>query len=223
MRTHRWKSLNCVRSAPPLHLAIAAGLILIASLAESLTACSYTSGAETGASSSVTATGASATATASLPVSPTVGGYSVLVYFSKHPASDSDVTAVFPVKRVSPTIGVATYSVQQLITGPIASEASAGYYTELYGALPGASTCGGADFQISLNTHVDPHTGVKSTQQGTAVMAFCKTVSLPGDLSGGRIKAQVDKTLTQFATIHTVQILTKDGHCFDDLSGRDQC
>jgi hypothetical protein len=55
------------------------------------------------------------------------------------------------------------------------------------------------------------------------VLRFCRTVSLPGDLSGGRIAAQVNSTLTQFSTIKKVQILEKDGHCFDDLSGQNNC
>jgi hypothetical protein len=42
---------------------------------------------------------------------------------------------------------------------------------------------------------------------------------LHGDLSGARITAQVNARLRQFATITKVQILTKDGACFNDLSG----
>lgn len=209
------------RAARARHSIIAAGLVLLACLG--VTGCNYVTGTGTSGTPATSTAPAAATATATLPVSPTAGGYSVLVYFSKHPASDGNVTAVFPVKRVSPTIGVATYAMQQLIAGPSSSETAAGYYTELRGALSGASTCGGADFQITLNTHVDPHTGTTTKQSGNAVMAFCKTVSLPGDLSGGRIKAQITKTLTQFATVTSVQILTKDGHCFDDLSGQNNC
>lgn len=209
------------RASLARHTLAAVGLVVLACLGVSAAGCDYTTGANT--SGAPGATSASATPTATLPVSPTAGGFSVLVYFSKHPASDNDVTAVFPVKRVSPTIGVATYAMRQLLAGPSSSEAAAGYYTELHGAVSGASTCGGADFQITLNTHVDPHTGTPTTQNGAAVVAFCKTVSLPGDLSGGRIKTQIAKTLTQFATVTSVQILTKDGHCFDDLSGQNNC
>jgi hypothetical protein len=194
-----------------------------------LAACESTTGSGSftvGPAATNTAAAANATATSvatSIPVSPTAGGYSVKVYFSKHPDSDNKVTDVFSVKRVSPTIGVATYSIQQLIAGPTASEKASGYYTELAGALSGASTCGGADFQITLNTHVDAHTGTASPQQGTAVLRFCRSTSLPGDLSGGRITAQVNATLTQFSTIKKVQILEKNGSCFDDLSGQNNC
>ncbi len=201
------------------HALVAASLVVLACLG--VAGCDYTTGTDT--SGTPGASPASAAPTATLPVSPTAGGFSVLVYFSKHPASDNDVTTVFPVKRVSPTISVATYAMQQLLAGPSSSETAAGYYTELHGAISGASTCGGADFQITLNTHVDPHTGTSTTQNGAAVVAFCKTVSLPGDLSGGRIKTQITKSLTQFATVTSVQILTKDGHCFDDLSGQNNC
>lgn len=201
-----------------------AGVVATAILGLALAGCDATTGGVVPPDASPTnTTAASPAATATLPVTPTTGGYSVLVYFSKHPASDNDVSAVFPVKRVSPTLGVATYAMQQLIAGPTASEAASGYYTELHGALSGNSTCGGADFQINLNTHIDPHTGVASKQNGNAVVAFCKTVSLPGDLSGGRIKTQITKTMTQFATVSSVQILNKDGHCFDDLSGQNNC
>lgn len=202
----------------------AAGLVIAtAVLGTALVGCDTTTGRVPSGATPTSSPSTAATATATLPVSPTAGGYSVLVYFSKHPASDNDVTAVFPVNRVSPTLGVATYAMQQLIAGPSSSEGSAGYYTELHDALSGSSTCDGADVQITLNTHIDAHTGASSKQNGNAVVAFCKAVSLPGDLSGGRIKTQITKTITQFGTISSVQILNKDGHCFDDLSGQNNC
>ncbi len=119
--------------------------------------------------------------------------------------------------RVSPTLGVATYAIQQLIAGPRPSEASAGYFTELKGALSGSSNCGGADFTITLNMRGT------TPKQGTATLRFCRTTSLPGDLSGGRIRAEIDRTLRQFPTITADVILDSTGHCFDDLSGMDMC
>ena len=38
-------------------------------------------------------------------------GYPVQVYFSKHPASDENPAAVFPVRRLSPTRAVATFAI----------------------------------------------------------------------------------------------------------------
>ncbi|HEX6122328.1 MAG TPA: hypothetical protein VFY89_04175 [Ktedonobacterales bacterium] len=144
-------------------------------------------------------------------------GYPVLVYFSKHPESDSNPLTVVAVNRVSPTSGVATYAIQQLIAGPRPSEASAGYYTELTAALGGPSSCGGADFQITLDMRGS------TPEQGTATLRFCRATSLPGDLSGARIQAQIDRTLQQFSTIQRDVILDRSGHCFNDLSGMDRC
>lgn len=158
-----------------------------------------------------TATTANPTATG------TPASYPVKVYFSRHPDSDNSPNAVFPVQRVSPTLGVATYAIQQLIAGPTAAERGAGYYTELTAAISGTSNCGGADFMITLD-----HRGPKP-QTGTATLQFCRTVALPGDLSGGRITAEITAILKQFPNNKQVAILTSSGNCFDDLSGRNAC
>jgi hypothetical protein len=60
-------------------------------------------------------------------------GYPVTVYFSKHPTSDENPTAVFPVWRLSPTRAVATFAIGQLLVGPTRAEARSGYYTALAG------------------------------------------------------------------------------------------
>ena len=132
------------------------------------------------------------------------------------PTRYNDPNAVFAVHRTSPTLGVATYAIQQFIAGPTKSEAASGYFTELHGALSGSSNCNGADFKIALNTHGS------TPQTGTATLQFCRQLSLPGDLSDPRIKAEITRTLTQFSNIKTV-ILTYDGHCFADMSGADMC
>jgi hypothetical protein len=155
--------------------------------------------------------------TATVAPTATPNGYPVLVYFSKQPDSYNDPNAVFAVHRTSPTLGVATYAIQQLIAGPTKSEADAGYFTELHGALSGASNCNGADFKITLNTRGS------TPQTGTATLQFCRQLSLPGELSDPRIKAEITRTLTQFSNIKAVVILTRDGHCFGDLSGADMC
>jgi hypothetical protein len=167
---------------------------------------------------SLVATGTPAGTPATTPIpTPTAMGYVVQVYFSKHPESDSDVQAVFPVSRVSPTSGVATSAIEQLIAGPTASENAQGYFTELSAALAGASNCSGADFSITLNMRAS------HPQTGAATLRFCRTLSLSGELTDARIKAEITKTLTQFSTITSVTIITREGHCFGDLSGQDMC
>lgn len=147
----------------------------------------------------------------------------VQTYFSKHPDSDADPTAVFPVSRTIVTGNLAspsslpTFAIQQLIAGPTDSEKQAGYYTELTGALSGPSICNNQDFTITLNTHAG------HPETGTATLQFCRVTQLPGDLSGPRIKSEIGKTLMQFAYIQRVVILDKSGNCFDDLSGRNVC
>ncbi len=160
------------------------------------------------------------TAAPTLPASTaTATGYPVLVYFSKNPDSYNDSTAVFPVHRTSPTLGVATYAIQQLIAGPTPSEASAGYFTELSTVLQrtGASSCGGPDFKITLNTRG------ATPEAGTATLQFCRQTASPGIGADARIKAEIEKTLTQFSNITKVVILLQNGHCFGDESGADLC
>lgn len=171
-----------------------------------------------------TGTVGTATATATAPASggtaspsATASGYPVQVYFSRHPESDSNPANVFPVSRVSPDLGVATYALRQLIAGPTASETAAQYYTPLTSSLTGASNCGGADFTIALNMRASV------AETGTATVQFCRTTQLAGDLSGAYIRAEIEKTLLQFPTIHKVVILTHDGGCFDDFSGQNLC
>ncbi len=149
----------------------------------------------------------------------TATGYPMLVYFSKNPASYNDATAVYPVHRTSPTLGVATYAIQQLIAGPTPSEASAGYFTELSTVLQraGASNCGGTDFKITLNMRG------ATAESGTATLQFCRPTASPGIGADARIKAEIVKTLTQFSNISKVVILLNNGHCFGDESGADLC
>ena len=145
--------------------------------------------------------------------------YPVKVFFSKNPDSYNNFLAVFPVARTSPDLGVATYAVRQLIAGPIAAEKQAGYFTELTAAInkSDASSCGGADFKITLNTRGS------MPQQDTATLQFCRTLALPGEGTDARIGAELGATLTQFPTIKHAVILNKQGNCFGDLSGMNRC
>ena len=192
--------------------------ILLATLAMTLlAACSSGSGSSSGADSA-TATATAATAPATTATTASSGGpYPVKVFFSRHPQTDSNVNAVFAVQRQSPTLGVATFAIQQLIAGPTTSESSQGYFTELPASLTGASNCGGADFVITLN-----HKGATPVP-GTATLQFCRATQLAGDLTGARIAAEITATLTQFPSTQHVVILTKDGGCFNDLSGANMC
>ena len=156
--------------------------------------------------------------TATVAATTTPSGNPVVVYFSKHPDSDSNVNAVFAVNRVSPDLGVAKFSLQQLIAGPTAAEAGAGFYTDLTTSLTGASTCGGADFQLYPD-----HKGTTVSSPGTMTIKFCRATQLAGDLTGSRIVAEINKTMLQFSNIHQVVILTKDGGCFNDFQGANAC
>ncbi len=150
--------------------------------------------------------------------------YPIKVFFSKSPESlNTNPSAVYPVDRVSPTIAVGTFSLQLLIAGPTLSERNAGYFTELNTLLSGPSSCsaplpvGGPDFTLTLNKKGSvPETG-------TATVKFCRTISSPGIGADARVTAEINATLKQFSNIKKVVILTKDGHCFGDGSGKDLC
>ncbi len=144
-------------------------------------------------------------------------GYPVAVYFSRHPASDNRYGAVFAVRRVSPTRGVATFAVRQLLAGPTAAEARAGYFTELTQAIRGPSTCGPAGFTLRLNRRG------RTPEPGTATLQFCRRLSIPSLGADARMSAEIVATLRQFPPVHRVVILTAAGVCFGDLSGLNRC
>ena len=153
----------------------------------------------------------------------TADGYSIKVYFSKFPDSLSNFAAVFSVKRISPTASVGTFAIQLLIAGPTPQERDAGYFSELNSILTGPSTCsaphptGGPDFKLTLNKKGP------TPEQGTATVQFCRATGSPGIGADARIQAEINATLKQFESIKKVVILDKDGHCFGDESGQDQC
>jgi hypothetical protein len=159
------------------------------------------------------------------PSSSAATSYPIQVYFSKYPDSlqTNSLSAAFPVNRSSPTLAVATFSIQLLIAGPTLSEQQAGYFSELNTMLGGPSNCtgsvpiGGPDFIISMNMKGT------SPQAGTATVKFCRGLSSPGIGADARVKAEITATLKQFANIKSVVILTKDGNCFGDESGRNVC
>ncbi len=150
-------------------------------------------------------------------------GYPIKVFFSKNPDSLNNYSAVFAVDRTSPTIAVATYSIQLLIAGPTLSEHQAGYFSELNTILSGPSNCsspipvGGPDFTIALNMKG------KHPQKGTATLQFCRATNSAGIGTDARVIAEINATLKQFSNIKNVVILTQSGHCFGDESGQDRC
>jgi hypothetical protein len=164
-----------------------------------------------------------AVAHASSSTASSLSAYPIKAFFSKSPESLNNFTSVYPVNRTSPTIAVATYSIQLLIAGPTLSERQAGFFTELNTLLSGPSTCsaplpvGGPDFTLTLNMKG------KVPQQGTATLQFCRSINSPGIGADARVQAEINATLKQFSNIKNVVILNKDGHCFADEIGNDGC
>jgi hypothetical protein len=159
------------------------------------------------------------TATPSATSTPGVTGYPVKVYFSRHPDSDNNSNAVFPVGRVSPTALVAAFAIQLLIAGPTPDERSSGnYFSEFNGLFNGPSQCatgpapvGGPDFILTQDA------------QGTATVKFCRATTSAGIGTDARVLAEIRTTLLQFPTIKKVVVLNIGGHCFGDESGQDLC
>ncbi len=145
--------------------------------------------------------------------------YPVQVYFSKHPNSDTDPTLVFPVQRISPDLGVATFALKQLFLGPTPEEQAQGYYSDLVGNFGPINTCTDTskDFTLALD-----HRGTRP-ETGTATVTLCHELLVPGDLSGARIQAMITTTLKQFPNIKQVVILNYQGNCFNDLKGGNAC
>jgi hypothetical protein len=147
--------------------------------------------------------------------------YLIKVYFSKFGVSDN--SAVYAVDRFSPSLAVATFSLQSLIAGPTLSERDAGYYTEWNSTLSGPSSCngshpnGGPDFRLTLNMKG------KTSEQGTATVQFCRAYSSGGVGTDARVKAEITATLKQFSNIKKVVILSQDGQCIGDESGQNLC
>jgi hypothetical protein len=137
-------------------------------------------------------------------------GRQILVYFSRRPESDDDLTAVFPVTRAAPDAGVARAAIQALVAGPTPAEADAGYFSELGQMLVGPSSCGGDDFTIRIT-------------DGLATLRFCREVSSAGIGQDARAQSAIEATLTQFATVRRVRTLSRDGDCLFDMSGENRC
>lgn len=150
-------------------------------------------------------------------VQSTSGQYPIKVFFSKSPESENDFTLAFPVDRISPTSGVATFAIEQMIAGPTEAEQQQGYYLELSESLSGPSNCGDKDFTLVLDHKGD------QPEAGTATLSFCRDVLSAGIGNDARTQSAIEATLTQFSTITNVVILNRNGHCLGDESGMDTC
>lgn len=150
------------------------------------------------------------TLTPTVAASPTVTETSktVTVYFSKDPSSFDDPAIAVAVSRQTTRSDVAAFAVEQLLAGPTESEQIGGLFTPL--KLSGSSNCSGKDFSIHITS-------------GKATIKFCKDIISAGILEDSRIKTVIEKTLNEFSTVSSVIILTKDEHCFGDMSGLDLC
>lgn len=135
--------------------------------------------------------------------------YEVFVYFSKHPQSDNDPSATFPVKRTSTDLGLARVAIIQLLAGPTAAEKTEGYFSQARLRVA-ASNCGGEDFTIHIIN-------------GTATLKFCKPFDHVGEISDGQADSEIKATLKLFSSVSKVIILNYQGNCEFDLSGQNLC
>jgi len=141
--------------------------------------------------------------------SPSNTSYPVLVYFSKRPESDNDPGKTFAVNRISPTLGVGTYAISQLLKGPSSSETNQGYFTTAV-LRTGTSSCGGSDFKLTI-------------ANGVATLQFCKQFDHRGVVADGQADSEIKATLRQFNTVQKVIILNPASNCEFDLSGMNLC
>lgn len=142
-------------------------------------------------------------------VATTTGGATLNVFFSKHPESDEDPSKTFAVQypNVS-TSAVASYAIEQLVTGPNADLASKDYFSMV--KLQGESTCNAKDFTLDIVNNV-------------ATLKFCRQFVSNGVVSDGQAKSELSDTLKQFANVTKVVILNIEGNCLFDLSGQNLC
>jgi hypothetical protein len=133
---------------------------------------------------------------------------SIQVYFPKMPESDRDFTYVEPVMRRSDRVDVAAFALEQLAEGPTQTEQQQGFTDPL--DFRGESVCGDRDFTIDITDNL-------------AQLQFCRTVVSGGVGDDARLESAVRSTLTQFSSIDSVVLLSKDGNCLGDLSGENAC
>jgi hypothetical protein len=129
----------------------------------------------------------------------------VQVFFPKR--NSEDFTYVEPVWRTTSSLGLAQFSIEQLISGPTSQEKARSLIAPIQ--LRGSSNCG-KNFTLSISN-------------GVATLRFCKSVLSSGDGDDGRQKSSINATLKQFSTINSVIILDRNGKCLSDQSGENTC
>ncbi|MDY6784859.1 MAG: hypothetical protein SW833_20340 [Cyanobacteriota bacterium] len=139
--------------------------------------------------------------------SPAQGKNRVKVFFPKKPQSNSDFSYVEPVWRATDSAGVARFAIAQLIDGPDSEEKQLGLTPVLQ--LAGESNCD-RDFQITIRDRI-------------AQLKFCRTVVSGGVGDDARATSAIEATLAQFPTVASIVILNKNGDCFGDGSGENEC
>lgn len=119
-------------------------------------------------------------------------------------------------QRTTTRKDVAAFAVEEIIKGPTAEEMKDGLDASFgEGKLvrfTNTSNCSGRDFKVSI---IDR----KATVQ------FCRSVEYSGDFSGSFITSQIVSSINQFRSVDQTRVLTREGVCFNDMSGRpaDQC
>lgn len=136
--------------------------------------------------------------------------YDVLVYFSKRPDSDNDPSKVFPVKRVSPDLGVGSFAIAELLKGPNETESTNGYFSTANLRSGSTSNCSGKDFILTVNGD-------------TATLKFCRQFDHRGVVADGQAESEIKATLKQFNSIQKIIILNYQGNCEFNLSGQNLC
>jgi hypothetical protein len=129
----------------------------------------------------------------------------VQVFFPKR--NSEDFTYVEPVWRTTSSLGLAQFSIEQLISGPTSQEKARSLIAPIQ--LRGSSNCG-KDFTLSISN-------------GVANLRFCKSVLSSGTGDDGRQKSSINATLKQFSTINSVILLDRNGNCLGDQSGENTC
>jgi hypothetical protein len=121
-----------------------------------------------------------------------------------------DVVAVQ--RHVSVTEGrVADAALNALAAHVSEEEEARGLFSQVQRLIRGSSECGGSAFRIAIDAG------------GRATARLCYRTESGGVLDDARFSVEVQSTLRQFSTVRDVVILTRDGHCFGDMSGLDRC
>lgn len=122
-------------------------------------------------------------------------------YKENDPESAAAYQFAFPVSRTitTTTNTIARDTIKELLKGPTSNEKAKGYRTEIH--------------NITLDSLV-------INKKKSAVIKFSgEEFYLAGDMSGARVRMQIEKTLLQFPSIKKVTIYINGDPKFDSLEG----